>query len=184
VDSLLKALTAVVPFMGRCPMWFQLMVLSWLALTAVVAITGFALAIFEPPSAPQIPPVPSVSAPSSAPLSQPQSESQLKIIEPKAGSLVDIGDTVLFVSPYSNLNHYVIVTPLRSPTRWVVDGPLRVEAGVQQHGKARFGDTQAGQGERFSIQILATATLHNAGPLEPLPPDQRLSPAVLVTRAR
>lgn len=203
MDSLLKAITAVMPFIGRCPTWFQFVVVVWLALTAIIAITGFALAIFEPPSITQPTPSAPLPASSSAPppssgaqsgasggtsaaASQPQIGLQVLIIiiGPKAGSLVDIGDAVEFVSPYGNLNHYVIVTPLRSPTRWVVDGPLRAEAGVQQYGNARFGDTQAGRGERFSLQILATTSQITAGPLEPLPLDHKFSPAVIVTRAR
>ena len=203
MDALLKALTAVMPFIGRCPTWFQVVVVVWLALTAIIAITGFALAIFEPPSTSQATPSapvlasssapsPSSSAPSgasggtSAAASQPQIGLKLLIIiiAPKTGSLVDVSDTVEFVSPYDNLNHYVIVTPLSSATRWVVDGPLRAEAGVQQYGNARFGETRAGRGERFSIQILATTSQLTAGPLERLPLDHKFSAAVIVTRAR
>ena len=156
MDSLLKALTAVVPFIGRCPTWFQVAVIVWLVLTAILSITGFVLA----------------------------TRSSFAIIQPREGAVVEVGDTVQFVSPHSDLNHYVIVTPLQAPTRWVVDGPLRVSAGELQHGNTRFGDTDAGRGERFSLQILATADQLRQGALDKLPSDSKLSQAIKVIRAR
>ena len=50
MDSLLKALAVVVPFIGRCPTWFQVAVFAWLVLTAVLLIVGFVLGIQQPSS--------------------------------------------------------------------------------------------------------------------------------------
>jgi hypothetical protein len=192
MDALLKALAAVVPFIGRCPTWFQMAVIVWLALTAILGITGFVLATLQPPSLASLP------APAAAPQATSQTPTSLApsslaiapnsrsfaIIQPQEGALVEAGDTVQFVSPYGDLNHYVIVTPLQSPTRWVVDGPLRASAGEQQHGNARFGDTVAGRGERFSLQILATSVNLSQGALKELPADSKFSQAIKVIRAR
>jgi hypothetical protein len=192
MDALLKALAAAVPFIGRCPTWFQVAVTVWLALTAILGITGFVLATLQPSSLASPPaPAAATQATSQAPTSLASSSSVIVpnsrpfvIVQPQEGTLVEAGATVQFVSPYGDLNHYVIVTPLQSPTRWVVDGPLRVSAGEQQHGNARFGDTVAGRGERFSLQILATSFHLRQGALEELPTDSKFSQAINVIRAR
>lgn len=187
MDSLLKALAVVVPFIGRCPTWFQVAVFAWLVLTAVLLIVGFVLGIQQPSSSTPGPESLQAATASSAaafPPSVVPEVTAFAILQPLEGTVVEAGDTVRFVSPYDGRHHYVVVTPLQSPTRWIVDGPLEAFAGVPQDGNAQFGTTFAGRGERFSLQILATTIQLRRGALDQLPTDSRLSPAVRVIRAR
>jgi hypothetical protein len=108
----------------------------------------------------------------------------LRITSPAPGAVVESGAAVSFTSPFENLGHYIVVIPLRSPDRYVVDGPLHVSADRTTSGRARFGNEAAGIGEQFAIQVIATKTPLVEGVLAQLPEDAKLSSQVIVNRAR
>lgn len=108
----------------------------------------------------------------------------LRIATPEPGAAVERGAAVSFTSPFADFDHYIIVIPLQSPDRYVVDGPLHISADQMASGRARFGNEAAGIGEQFSIQVLATKAPLVEGVLIQLPTDAKLSPQVVVYRAR
>jgi hypothetical protein len=108
----------------------------------------------------------------------------LRIVSPEAGALVEQGAAVSFTSPFVDLDHYITVIPLGSPDRYVVDGPLHISTEPSTSGRAIFGNEAAGIGERFAMQIIATKGKLAEGVLAHVPSDAKLSPQVVVYRAR
>lgn len=159
---MVNLIAVIVPFIGRCPFWMQILAVVWVAFTGIVAVLALVCAL-------TLPALPGVS---------------LAIIKPEPGSIVTVGGNVEFTSPQRELQHYVLVVPQQSPTRWIVDGPILVTSDAPHFGHARFGDSSAGAGEQFSLQILSTRQQLSLGPIDQLPPDSILSPPILVQRAR
>ena len=80
-------------------------------------------------------------------------------------------------------NHYVVVTPLRIGTAFVQDQPATINRTDGSFtGRAVFGTTQVGIGERFSIRIIATKSTLPAAPLTNAPADAVFSNTVTVLR--
>ncbi len=106
---------------------------------------------------------------------------QPAIIVPASGAEVSFDDKVSGTTPFTNLNHYIVVTPLRVGTPYVQDQPASVTNGTFS-GRARFGGAAVGVGEKFSVQVLATKTTLAAGPLTKQPADAMVSNSITVTR--
>jgi hypothetical protein len=163
METLLKMLTLLLPFLAQCPHWVRVMVVIWVLFTAVLAAALLSCLFWSQKEC--------VST-------------DLQVVRPIEGEQVQEGAGVEFCSVYDQLNHYITVTPLNSPDRWIVDGPIRVTKNIPTTGRARFGNALVGRGEDFAISVLATNTLLQEGVLQKLPSDARLSKHVVVMRMR
>lgn len=158
MDTLIKALTTMLPFLATCPPWIRLLVILWAAFTVILIVVVLAYYLWIPPP--------------------------IAILHPSPNEAVEEGAIVEFCSRYSDLHHYIVVTPMRSPSRWVVDGPLRVLHDGRGTGRARFGSGRVGVGEQFAIAVLVSSVLLPEGVLESIPADSKLSKHVTVKRVR
>jgi hypothetical protein len=164
MESLLKFISAVIPFIGRCPLWMQFLAVAWVAFTAILIGAALICALIVPARTPA-----SVT---------------LTILKPEPAALVTAIASVEFTSPHWNSKHYVLVVPQQAPVYWIVDGPITVTSNEHYFGHARCGDSLAGRGEQFSLQILSTDRQLRQGTIDQLPADAKLSAPVLVQRAR
>ena len=110
--------------------------------------------------------------------------SKMEILRPSSGSQVFGGSVVEFRSPYQDLYHYILVTPLESPDRWVVDGPIKVLSDGTGTGRARFGSGEVGVGKSYAITVLATKALLHEGILTTTPENARFSAQIVVNRIK
>lgn len=106
---------------------------------------------------------------------------QLVIAIPLNGATVGLDERVSGTTPFSDLNHYIIVTPSRVGTPYVQDQAASVSMGAFS-GRARFGGVNVGIGEQFAVQIVATKATLAPGPLAKQPADAVLSNSVTVIR--
>lgn len=109
---------------------------------------------------------------------------QFIITNPVDNTLVDNIDLVRGKTPFLKLNHYIVVTPLKTGDDWVEDGPLKIYTGGLWTGRARFGTAAAGPGDEFVVRALVTKSILSRGPLTKLPVDAIFSNSVIVTRRR
>lgn len=110
-------------------------------------------------------------------------EIRLEILEPPSGAHVSASAVIRGRSNVPSLNHYLIVIPLRTGDRHIVDGPFTVSTDGRWAARARFGEQFLGLGESFTVSVLATSEHLSEGPLEELPRDAKTSDLVQVTRA-
>jgi hypothetical protein len=159
-------------------------IMGILSALIIAAIIGGASRLLRPGDGPQ--PEDGLNESSAVAGSQGQAPLpiSLRITSPAPGAVVESGAAVSFTSSFEDLGHYIIVIPLRSPDRYVVDGPLHISADQPTSGRARFGNEAAGIGEQFAIQVIATKTPLVEGVLAQLPEDAKLSSQVIVYRAR
>lgn len=106
---------------------------------------------------------------------------QLAITVPASGAEVGFDDKVSGTTPFTDVNHYIVVTPLRVGTPYVQDQPASVSNGTFS-GRARFGGVNVGVGEQFTVQVVATRSTLAAGPLAKQPADAVVSNSITVTR--
>jgi hypothetical protein len=106
---------------------------------------------------------------------------QLAITVPANGAEVSLDDRVEGKTPFTDLTHYVVITPLRVGTQYVQDQPASVTNGSFS-GRAKFGGASVGVGEKFTVQIVATKSTLPAGPLAKQPADAIVSNSITVTR--
>ena len=104
----------------------------------------------------------------------------LRVTAPRRGMGVGPSGGVSGTSRCRDM-HYVSVTPLRTGDRWIVDGPIRVDAG-QLDGRARYGDGDLGLGEEFAVEILCTPSQLAVGRLDTLPAASQVSASTVVVR--
>ena len=109
-------------------------------------------------------------------------QAQLVIQNLFNGETVGSSEIVKGNSQLPELNHYIVVIPLRTGDRWVVDGPIAINAEGNWSGRARFGELNVGVGEKFAVSVLATAVPLSEGQLVNLPDDVRMSDPVEVVR--
>lgn len=107
------------------------------------------------------------------------------ITSPAEGDHVTIGEVVTGLTPYTNRNHYIIVTPLKVGDSYVQERATVRPDGTWS-GPAKFGSGDVGVGERFLVRCAATAGELRTGTMgsQPLPPDLQFSSPVTVTRAQ
>jgi hypothetical protein len=106
---------------------------------------------------------------------------QVMITVPVGGATVGLEERVSGTTPFSDLNHYIIVTPLKVGTPYVQAQPATVSNGTF-NGQARLGGTSVGVDDQFSIQIVATKAILAPGPLNKPPEDAVKSNSVNVIR--
>ncbi len=110
--------------------------------------------------------------------------SQLRLVYPINGSTVELTDWVRGSTPYSERNHYIVVTPVETGDDWVQDIPVKVSTGGVLTGRASFGTAAAGPEKRFLVRAMASRSALSAGPLIQVPEDAIFSEAIIVTRRR
>lgn len=106
------------------------------------------------------------------------------IISPSDGAIVDLTDIVRIKTPFSQLNHYLIITPLKTGDDWVQDNPPKPDVAGSWVGTARFGSGDAGAGDKFLVRALATSATVPPGLLKSVPPDAVYSESITVTRQK
>lgn len=106
------------------------------------------------------------------------------ITTPTEGASVPITDLIRGKTPFPEMNHYVVVTPIGTGDDWVQDNPVKVFAGGTWTGLARFGTSDVGAGEKFLVRSLATKATLEPGPLKAVPRDAVFSEAVTVVRGK
>lgn len=164
MEAMVKSFTGFFPFIDQYPTWVRVLVSGWVLYTAAILV----VLIVAPRSSVQLESVVVV----------------LRIAHPLAGVAVGQSDIVRGASPLAGLNHYLIVIPLQTGDRYVVDGPLSIDAEGNWSGRARFGEGNVGVGERFAVSVLATAVTLPEGQLDSLPADSYVSDSVEVVRSK
>ena len=106
------------------------------------------------------------------------------IISPSDGAGVELTDIVRVKTPFPQLNHYLVITPLKTGDDWVQDNPTKPDLAGSWVGTARFGTGDAGAGEKFLVRALATSSTIPPGPLKYVPPDAVYSESITVTRQK
>jgi hypothetical protein len=179
MDSILKVISTVLPFLDLYPPWVRGAVGAWLILTAIVLAILIAVPRSQSPAR--------ADAPAHRPQTVERGDSRptaprLLVIEPRAGSDVGEIEIVRGVSDAVAFNNYIIVTSLRTGGRWVVDGPLSISGQYAWEGRARFGSSNVGIGERYAVSVLATGLVLQEGELQAIPPGTYVSDSVTVRR--
>ena len=108
---------------------------------------------------------------------------QITISFPTNGADVSLDEKVNGTTAFNDLNHYIVVTPLRAGTPFVQTQPASVSNGTFI-GSARFGSANVGVGEQFTVQVLATKATLTAGALAQKPADAVVSNLITVIRKR
>jgi hypothetical protein len=109
---------------------------------------------------------------------------QFRITYPANGGIVELTDIVRGITPYSNRNHYIVVTPIESGDDWIQDGPVKISTGDVWTGRARFGTAAVGAGKGFVIRAIATNSTLSPGTLIEVPEDAIFSESIVVTRKK
>lgn len=107
-------------------------------------------------------------------------QSRFVITSPPEGAEVGLGQKVRGNTPYPQLNHYIVVTVVRTGAASVQ--PAFVTADGAFSGDARFGDKTVGEDDYFKIRVLATMSTLAVGGLAAIPDDAIFSEAVTVSR--
>ena len=108
-------------------------------------------------------------------------ERRFVLTAPVDGANVGLQEVVRGQTPFADMNHYIVVTPLKVGDDWVQDVPVKVFGGLWS-GRARFGSAAVGAGEEFVIRALATKSKLSSGTLSEVPDDAIFSEPVIVTR--
>lgn len=106
------------------------------------------------------------------------------ITYPSNNSSVNYVELIQGKTPFSQLNHYIVVTPMRTGEDWVMGDKANVYSGVTWTGRAQFGTGSVGIGEQFMVRALATKSTLSGGPLTKVPEDAVFSQPVVVTRQK
>lgn len=109
---------------------------------------------------------------------------QFVVTSPVDGASVDLTELVRGRTPFPEMNHYIVVTPVAIGDDWVQDGPVKGFAGASWGGRARFGTAGAGAGERFVVRGLATRSTVPPGPLIEVPENAIFSESITVIRRK
>ena len=111
-------------------------------------------------------------------------KSQLKIISPINGALVESSILIQGETPYLDKNHYTIITPLKAGGDFVQEGPLQISSSGLWSGIAYFGSAAVGIGEKFAIRIITTNMKLSSGHLSNIPKDAIISESITVKRIK
>jgi hypothetical protein len=106
------------------------------------------------------------------------------IISPSDGASVDATDIVRGKSPFPEMNHYIVITPLKTGDDFVQDNPAKVDVTGSFASNARFGTGDVGIGEKFFVRVLITKSTIPPGILKAVPPDAEFSESVTVKREK
>ena len=178
MEGLIKSITAILPILEQYPTWVRLLFSGWL-LMSVVVIISFILAPRQTKQAQY------VKAPSQVTCEPTKPETiMLQITKPQKGDKVGPSEIVHGVTTLRGRNLYLVVIPLQTGDRYIVDGPLTVDLAGGWSGRARYGEGKKGIGEWFAVSILATKLDLSEGVLDNLPPDSQSSDPIEVERVK
>lgn len=108
---------------------------------------------------------------------------RFEITAPRDLETVDVAELVRFTTPHLENAHYIVVTPLVSPSEFWV-GPVRVSESGSGAAEVRFGSKAVGAGERFTVKVVATPDESLAhGTHKEVPPDSFVSKSIVVVRS-
>ncbi|HHT9132899.1 MAG TPA: hypothetical protein ACFYED_10500 [Candidatus Tripitaka californicus] len=102
------------------------------------------------------------------------------IIYPVNNTIVESSQVINGRTPFLKLNHYILSAPMETNDVYVQDGPLKVSAGGNWVGVARFDD--AGVSKKFLVQVVATKAALPLGLLTKLPGDALYSEAITLVK--
>lgn len=179
MEGLIKLFTGLLPFLEQYPTWVRMAVSVWVLLTAVVIV----ILIAVPRELKQTESPKRLNAVSREQKTQPPNI-VFHITEPINNAEVGASEIVRGMTTLKALNLYLIVMPLETGDRYIVDGPLTVDAQGMWSGRARFGEGNLGVGEKFAISVLATKHKLSEGTLPKLPKDARISDSIGVLRIK
>lgn len=110
---------------------------------------------------------------------------QFTVTTPVNGATVEMIDFIRGNTPLSGMNHYIVVTPLKTGDDWVQEKRATVSGGIWS-GRAKFGTAAVGAGEQFVVRALATKSTLSPGPLTEVevPEDAIFSEPITVTRKK
>ena len=105
------------------------------------------------------------------------------ITYPADGAIVNMHEKVQGKTPYIELNHYIVVTPIANGTDYIQDGPANVTSNGRFVGTAAFGTMGVQGPQQFIVRVIATkATL--LSPSDKIPQDSKISSSITVNRIR
>ena len=171
MENLINFLAELLPIIQQYPMWVRWVVSAWILFTAAVLVI---LVVSRQPQQPFSPEIIFAAPPAQG--------VYLQIKEPKPGEEVGVSTMVSGATTLKSTNIYIVVIPLQTGERFIVDGPLAVDEKGSWSGRARLGEGNLGVGEDFAISALATKLKLREGPLPKLPGDHHMSVAVEVKR--
>jgi len=195
MEGLIKLVTGLLSILEQYPTWVRMLVSVWVLLTAIVVVIFIAvpreLKHTESPKHPITEPINNDEVGPSAivreiPILKDLNSLNIvaRITEPINNDEVGPSAIVRGMTTLKGLNLYLIVIPLETGDRYIVDGPLTVDAQGMWSGRARFGEGNLGIGEKFAISILATNHNLSEGPLQKLPKDVRISDSIEIIRIK
>lgn len=109
---------------------------------------------------------------------------QFTITNPVNEAAVSMTELVRGKTPFSKMNHYIVVTPLKTGGDLVQDRPVKISTAGSWSGRARFAAADVGAGERFIVRVLATKSTLSPGSLTEVPEDAVFSNSIIVTREK
>jgi len=109
---------------------------------------------------------------------------QLVITSPGDGGSVGLTEVIQGTTPYPNMRHYIIVTPLEVGGDWVQDGIVTISGAGTWTARAQFGTGDVGVGKRFMIRVMATNSIVDRPKLRGQPPDAVFSQPITVVRTQ
>lgn len=109
---------------------------------------------------------------------------QFRITAPIDGAAAGLTESIRGETPFSEMTHYIVVTPVKTGDNWVQPGPVQVSASGLWIGRATFGEAAVGAGEQFIVRALATKSILVEGALGKVPEDAIFSESITVTRKR
>ncbi|MFA7256752.1 MAG: hypothetical protein WC047_04185 [Kiritimatiellales bacterium] len=173
----IKRPLSITEIIRQCPPVMRQSTILWIGYSGILFVIILTYLLFLPSSihTSRSPDITSHPKPSSA---------DIVILQPTQNGEVEETAIVQFHSVHSELHHYIVVIPMQSPNRWIVDGPLQVANNGTGTGRACFGSGSVGVGERFTIVVLASAVLLPEGILTRTPAGSQLSQYITVKRVK
>lgn len=105
-----------------------------------------------------------------------------KVTYPLNGGTVAFTDAVVGFSPYQDMNHYLIVTPIMNGEDFVQSKKISVASDGTWSANAEFGQGAVGDGQKFAIRVIGTRSTLSPGRLESIPVDAKVTGTIVVTR--
>ena len=122
METLIKALTTFLPLIEQYPTWVKLVVSAWVLFTAVMLVI---LIVGRQPQGTSPDQGPSAGSPGQGVRSV---NVTLQIEEPKKDDQVGPSAIVRGTTTLKGVNLYLVIIPLRTGDRYIVDGPLAIDA--------------------------------------------------------
>lgn len=106
---------------------------------------------------------------------------RFSIFDPVDGATVPLERVIRGKTPFTDLNYFILVTPLKTRDDFVQDRVSVSSSGLWT-GTAKFGSAGVGSGEEFMIRALGTKRTLAPGKLPAVPEDAMFSESIIVKR--